>query len=89
MLTVLTEHVPLLLTDVGSLAEPLSIANIGWKMQRADKAELRQSLIYLIDHKAAIERIHNDQQAWEKVNAFYDWSTISRQTRQLYESLSQ
>lgn len=89
MLTVLTEHVPLLLTDVGSLAEPLSVANIGWKMQRADKAELRQSLLYLIGHKAVIERIHNDHEAWEKVNAFYDWNAISRQTQQLYESLIQ
>lgn len=89
MLTVLTEHVPLLLTDVGSLAEPLSVANIGWKMQHAEAAELRQSLLFLIDHKADIERIHNDHQAWEKVNAFYDWHVISQQTQTLYESMTQ
>ena len=87
MLTVLTEHVPLLLTDVGSLAEPLSIARIGWKIQRAEESELKNALIYLLSHKEEIEVIHNDHQAWEKVCKFYDWQGISKQTQKLYESL--
>ena len=87
MLTVLTEHIPLLMTDVGSLAEPLSIAPIGWKIQPSDEQDLKKALLYLIDHDEEIEAIHNDQQAWEKVCAFYDWTIISRQTQELYESL--
>lgn len=86
MLTVLTERVPLLLTDVGSLAEPLSVAPIGWKIQRAEYQELRSALLYLLDHKAEIETIHNDHQSWEKVCSFYDWQHISRQTQTLYET---
>lgn len=87
MLTVLTEHVPLLLTDVGSLAEPLAVAPIGWKIQPSDEQELKKALLYLIDHNEEIEAIHSDHEAWEKVCAFYDWTIISRQTQELYESL--
>ena len=89
MLTVLTEHIPLLVTDVGSLAEPLSIAHIGWKMQRADEQELKNALLHLLAHQDEIEAIRNDHQAWEKVCSFYDWQDISRQTQQLYERLTQ
>ena len=87
MLTVLTEHVPLLLTDVGSLAEPLAVAPIGWKIQPSDEQDLKKALLYLIDHNEEIETIHNGHEAWEKVCAFYDWTIISRQTQELYESL--
>ena len=88
MLTVLPEHVPLLLTDVGSLAEPLTVAPIGWKMERANEQELRNALLYLLDHKDEIKSVRNDRQSWQKVCAFYGWQNISRQTQQLYESLS-
>ena len=86
MLTVLTERVPLLLTDVGSLAEPLSIAPVGWKIEQADEQELRNALLYLLTHKAEIETIRNDRQSWEKVCSFYDWQHISRQAQTLYET---
>lgn len=89
MLTVLTEHVPLLLTDVGSLAEPLSVAPIGWKIQHAEECELRNALIYLLGHKEEIDAIRNNHQAWEKVCAFYNWQDIGQQTQRLYESLNQ
>jgi glycosyltransferase involved in cell wall biosynthesis len=89
MLTVLTEHVPLLLTDVGSLAEPLSVAPIGWKIQHAEECELRNALIYLLGHKEEIDAIRNNHQTWEKVCAFYNWQDIGQQTQRLYESLNQ
>lgn len=89
MLTVLTEHIPLLMTDVGSLAEPLTVARIGWKIQRAEEDELRNALIYLLSHKEEIEVIHNDHQAWKKVCKFYDWQDISSKTQKLYENLNQ
>lgn len=87
MLTVLTERVPLLLSDVGALAEPLTVARVGWKMQRADEDELRNALLHILDHQEEIDAIRADREAWEKVCAFYDWQQISRQTQQLYESL--
>lgn len=89
MLTVLPERIPLLMTDVGSLAEPLSVAPIGWKMQQAEYSELRNALTYLLSHKEDIDAIRNDHQAWEKVCKFYDWQDIGRQTQKLYESLGQ
>ncbi len=87
MLTILTEHVPMLLTDVGALAEPLSIARIGWKLRDANEQDIKESLLRLVDNKEEILAIKNDSQAWEKVCLFYDWKHISEQTQQLYESL--
>jgi glycosyltransferase involved in cell wall biosynthesis len=89
MLTVLTEHIPLLVTDVGALAEPLSIAHMGWKMQRADEQVLRKALLHLLAHQDEIKAIRNDHQSWEKVCSFYNWQDISKKTQLLYESLRQ
>ena len=87
MLTVLTEHVPLLLADVGALAEPLDIAPIGWKIPRADEQDLQEALLYLVSHKKEVEAVRNNRQAWEKVCKFYDWKEIGQQTWRLYENL--
>lgn len=85
MLTAIAEHIPLLVTDVGSLAEPLSIAPVGWKMQKASEQELQEALLYLASHKEIIRAIHDDSASWAKVCKFYDWAAISHQTQQLYE----
>ncbi len=87
LLTVLPEHIPVLVTDVGSLAEPLGIARIGWKIQHAEAHELQDALTYLLHHKEEIEAIRNDRQSWEKACHFYNWRDISCQTRRLYELL--
>jgi len=87
MLTVLTEHVPLLLTDVGSLAEPLDIAPVGWKIPPSDAPALKHALLSLLDHPEDITAIKNNNSAWQKVCQYYNWSDISRLTQRLYRQL--
>lgn len=87
MLTVLSEHVPMLLSDVGSLAEPLDVAPIGWKIKSDDSDELRDALLHLTHNPDEIRRIKEDKVSWEHLRQFYDWHEISRQTESIYKKL--
>lgn len=86
LLTVITEHIPVLVTDTGGMAEPLAIGHIGWIIPPSDEQALRDMLVHLVANPAEIQAVRNDQDAWNKVCNHYDWKNISRQTQQLYKS---
>jgi len=87
LLTTITEHVPVVVTDIGGLSEPLSIAPIGWKIKHADAQELGEILLYLSKHPEETENVKKNTQAWQRVCDYYAWDDISRRTQQLYEEL--
>ena len=84
-MTVLPEHIPVLVTCVGGLAEPLDIAPIGWKLKKLGEDELRNTLLDLLNNPSKIETVKKDIGAWQKVLQHYSWKQISNQTQQLYE----
>ena len=85
LMTVLPEHIPVLVTCVGGLAEPLDIAPIGWKLKKLGEDELRNTLLDLLNNPSKIETVKKDIGAWQKVLQHYSWKQISNQTQQLYE----
>ena len=87
MLTALTEKVPILVTDVGGLSEPLKIADIGWSIDELTEDKLREKLLEILDNREEIERIKNDVAEWQKIHQAYDWKSISRQTLGVYDGL--
>lgn len=87
LLTAISFHVPVLVTPIGGLAEPLDIADIGWKMDNADFHSLQKSLIYLVSHRQEIENRKTDSTQWEKLEKHFNWSIISAATSQLYSSM--
>lgn len=84
MLTAVTESVPILVTDIGGLAEPLSIAKIGWSIPRLGQEALRNTLVYLVNNPDEIASAKNNKYGWQKVKDFYAWETIGAKTLQIY-----
>lgn len=87
LMTVMTEHIPVLVTKVGGLAEPLTVAPIGWVISQLSPENLRQALLDLINHPAKIKAVKDDSNSWSTVCQHYDWGNICKQTQSLYESL--
>jgi glycosyltransferase involved in cell wall biosynthesis len=87
LMTVMTEHIPVLATNVGGLAEPLAVAPIGWVISHPTPENLKQALLDLLDHPEKIKAVKDDSNSWNTVCQHYGWEHIGKQTQQLYESL--
>lgn len=81
--------IPILVTDVGGLAEPLLIANIGWKIDKCSFELLKGKLLEIISNpeKARSLKYKNDEQ-WNKVQRAFSWEKIGVQTSDLYSLLT-
>ena len=84
LFTAMEQHVPMIVSDAGGLAEPLAFANIGWKIKAGDKESLRQILMHLAAHPNEIKKVRNNTEGWETVCEKYNWKAISQQTDLLY-----
>ena len=84
MLTAITERIPLLVTNVGGLAEPLSIAKVGWCIDADDEQQLRDQLLYFTHHTKEVIAIKNNSEAWSRVQEYYGWEHIGKRTLQVY-----
>lgn len=86
LLTAIAEHIPVLVSDIGALTEPLTIANIGWNMGQPTYENLRKAILYIMGHPEAIETIKHDEKAWQRLADNYSWKHIGEKTTKLYMS---
>ena len=88
LLTAIASKTPFLVTDVGGISEPLSIADVGWMISHCDEELLYQMMLQLAKnpHKVLDKKFNNDQ-AWEKVQSAYSWGSIGTKTSKLYKDL--
>ena len=84
LLTAISVGTPFLVTDVGGLAEPLDIAQVGWKMKKLSVEELRQQLLWLLHHPEQVAAAKNNEAGWSMLRLHYDWHRIGQATQQLY-----
>lgn len=84
LLTALAEHVPVLVSDLGGLTEPFQVANVGWKIEELSVKCLAERMKYLIAHPEESLSIRTDDDAWDKIEEFYSWNSISKTTQDLY-----
>lgn len=87
LLTALSEHIPVITTNVGGISEPISIANIGWNIGDAKIENLQKTLLNILHSPEEILNIKKDDEGWKKIEKFYDWRKISKETELLYELL--
>lgn len=88
LLTALSEHLPVITTNVGGISEPISIANIGWNIGDAKIENLQKTLLYILHSPEEILNIKKDDEGWKKIEKFYDWRKISKETELLYKFLT-
>lgn len=88
LLTALSEHLPVITTNVGGISEPISIANIGWNIGDAKIENLQKTLLNILHSPEKILNIKKDDEGWKKIEKFYDWRKISKETELLYKFLT-
>lgn len=83
--TALAENIPVLVSDAGGLAEPLSVAPIGWKIKANDFKDLQQKILHLASNPKEITEVKNNKNNWSRVCNEYGWRHISKRMSDIYE----
>lgn len=84
LFTALTHNIPVLVSNVGGLPDPLSVADVGWNIGQPSKENLESVMLGLLEDPDAVLMKKQNIREFEKVRAHYDWSEISRLTSRLY-----
>ena len=87
MLTALANRIPILVTEVGGLTDPLKIAPIGWSIPHCDFTSLQSAMLQLIRQQHLVQEIKGNQSDWDKVLKHYDWKEISHEMQSLYNTI--
>lgn len=85
LLSYLAEHIPVIVSNVGGLAQPFELGNVGWVLERLDVDCLRKILQEIISNPEEIHTIKSDAKLWNQIDAFYDWKSIGSKTLDLYK----
>lgn len=88
MLTALANRIPVLVTEVGGLTDPLKIAPVGWSIPHCDFASLQSALLQLVRHQHLVQEVKGNQSNWDKVLRHYDWKEISHEVQSLYTTIT-
>lgn len=88
LLTTLAAHIPIVVSNVGGLNEPLNVAEVGWNIGNANPENLRKTLLSILYAPHIIELIKNNIKSWNSIEDFYDWEQISKQTESLYYEMT-
>lgn len=85
LLSAIGERIPVIVSDIGGLSEPLKIASIGWKMNNLSSNELKVILMEILRNPDCIKKIKDNLEEWEFVLKFYDWKRIADKTCVVYK----
>ena len=89
LLTAMAEHVPVLVSDAGGLADPLKVAEVGWLIPQLSHQNLKDTLLQILSDPEKVRRIKQNNENWNKIEAEYSWEKISHTTQRLYHFLSE
>lgn len=78
--------IPFIVTDVGGLAEPLNIANVGWKIETPDVDSLKRVLEEVAENGDRVRQIKDDLTLWNKLQNTYSWTNSGNLTQKCYNA---
>lgn len=84
LLTYLSKHIPVIVSNIGGLTQPFEIGNVGWILDDLNSGILRLLLESLIVDKEKIQAIKENLQLWEVLDDYYDWGKIGEITDSHY-----
>ena len=87
LLSAINESIPVLVSNVGGLPEPLEIADIGWNIGEASFENLQKYLLLLINSPQIIDEKKINKENWDNVKSYYSWVDISKKTFKLYNNI--
>lgn len=88
LLTAINFNKPILASKIGGLVDPFKLGKIGWLIKPNNKDDLKEKMLYIINHTSEVDLISKDNDVWNKLNDYYDWKAIQNKTFLLYEKLS-
>lgn len=89
LLSAIGSKIPFLVTNVGGLSEPLSVADVGWCIGEATIDNLKKKVMEIITNPSEVEIKKNNTLGWKLVQDYYNWATISSKTEKLYLTLKE
>ncbi len=84
LFTALSRGVPVLVSDVGGLTEPLQYARVGWNIGNPTVENLQGALLRLAQDGEDIDRVRRATEEFERIKKIYSWESIGEQTSKLY-----
>lgn len=87
LFSAIENNIPVLVSDVGGLPEPLKYGKVGWCIGPPTYENLRNSLFMLISNHDEIFSIKGNIQEFDKVKSYYSWDLISDLTISLYNKI--
>lgn len=87
LFSAIDNNVPVMVSDVGGLKEPLQYGKVGWCIGDPTEENIRKVLMYLAQNPQEIQNVKNDVAAFDAVKNIYSWDKISSMTETLYKSL--
>ena len=84
LFTALQRGVPVIVSNVGGLPEPLKLAKVGWNIGETSVDNLKKALETIVQAPDSLFAIKNDREAFETVRKEYSWDKIGQQTSELY-----
>jgi D-inositol-3-phosphate glycosyltransferase len=79
-------RVPILVSPLPGLLEPLAIAEVGWTFDGSEQG-LVSRLMFLAEHPELVSRARSNDRGWEAIRQAYDWTSIAREGIDLYADL--
>lgn len=86
LFSAIENNIPVVVSNVGGLTDPLSIGNIGWSMGEPTVNNLCNVINSIITNPKILND-KTDLNEFYKVKKYYSWDRISTQTLDLYRSL--
>lgn len=84
LLSIINESKPYCCTNVGELAKPFDIANIGWVIPEINSDSISQVLENIVNNKHEIETKKNNKDGWDKIKKDYSWNKSNQALLKAY-----
>lgn len=87
LLTALGEKIPVMVSDVGGLTDPLRIADVGWSIGIPNEDNLSNSIINVLNNPNELYRKKNNREEWNKLFKALSWDEIGERTFKIYKEV--
>ncbi len=84
LLTALREKIPVMVSSVGGLTDPLKIADVGWSLGMPNEINLSNCLIDLLKKPKEISQKKDNEGEWSKLFHALSWDGIGKNTLEIY-----
>lgn len=86
LLTALSAEVPVVVSDIGGLGDPLRVASIGWNIGQPNANNFSSTLINIISKPDELAAKKSNKKEWEKFFKMFSWKEIGKITKNIYDN---